>query len=103
MPARFITIQDRTTRSFVLPRSLGGAHVLSLPLHPLTRELIEHQLAPLGAKLVVAESPAGERDLMAIDLLSDVWMATLVSWISGVEPDTSLVPKLESATRMLLA
>jgi signal transduction histidine kinase/CheY-like chemotaxis protein len=56
--ARFTTIQDRTTRSFVLPRTLGGAHLISLPLHPLTRELIEHQLAPLGAKLVIAESSA---------------------------------------------
>jgi signal transduction histidine kinase/CheY-like chemotaxis protein len=55
---RFTTVQDRTTRSFVLPRTLGGAHLLSMPLHPLTRELIEHQLAPLGAKIVIAESSA---------------------------------------------
>jgi signal transduction histidine kinase/CheY-like chemotaxis protein len=53
--ARFTTVQDRTTRSFLLPRSLSGAHILSTSLYPLTRELIEHQLSPLGAKVVVAE------------------------------------------------
>jgi two-component system, sensor histidine kinase and response regulator len=56
--ARFTTVQDRTTRSFLLPRSLSGAHILSMPLYPLTRELIEHQLSPLGAKVVVAEDHA---------------------------------------------
>ena len=40
--------------------------------------------------------------MMSIDLLSDVWMAALVGWISGVEPAASLVPKLETATRVLL-
>jgi signal transduction histidine kinase/CheY-like chemotaxis protein len=53
--ARFTTVQDRTTRSFVLPRSLSGAHILSMPLYSLTHELIEHQLSPLGAKVVVAD------------------------------------------------
>ncbi len=40
--------------------------------------------------------------MMSIDLLSDVWMAALVGWISGVEPPTAVVPKLETATRVLL-
>lgn len=42
------------------------------------------------------------RDVLAIDLLSDIWLAALVSWISGVEPASSVVRKLEDATRMLL-
>lgn len=45
----------------------------------------------------------GEADLMRMDLLSDVWFASLVSWISGVEDAEDLVPKLERATRELLA
>lgn len=65
----------------------------------LMRRIISDALGVDG----VAEGEAGQRDLMAIDLLSDVWMATLVSWISGVEPDTSIVTKLEVATRLLLA
>ena len=40
--------------------------------------------------------------MLTIDLLSDIWLAALVSWISGVEPVGSLVPKLENATRVLL-
>lgn len=39
----------------------------------------------------------------SIDLLSDVWMAALVSWISGVETPDGLVQKLETASRRLLA
>ncbi len=45
---------------------------------------------------------AGDDIIQSIDLLSDVWMAALVGWISGVEPPTALVPKLETATRVLL-
>ena len=41
-------------------------------------------------------------DPLHIDLLSDVWFASLVSWISGVEVADDLVPKLERATRALL-
>ena len=45
---------------------------------------------------------ADEDLVLTIDLLSDVWFAALVSWISGVEPASSLVPKLSDATRVLL-
>ncbi len=64
----------------------------------LMRRIISDALGVDGA----ADGEAGERDLMSIDLLSDVWLAALVSWISGVEPQGSLDPKLESATRILL-
>jgi TetR/AcrR family transcriptional regulator, cholesterol catabolism regulator len=59
----------------------------------------------LGAELVGADASAteAEPEVLAIDLLSDVWLAALVSWISGVEPPSSVMPKLERATRLLLA
>ncbi len=38
----------------------------------------------------------------SIDLLSDVWMAALVSWISGVHASEGIVAKLETASRRLL-
>jgi TetR/AcrR family transcriptional regulator, cholesterol catabolism regulator len=41
-------------------------------------------------------------EVLSIDLLSDVWFAALVSWITGVEPSASLGPKLSDATRVLL-
>jgi AcrR family transcriptional regulator len=71
----------------------------------------------------VAPAVAGVRDLMrriitdalglgtpqgehidpqeAIDLLTDVWLASLVSWITGIEPPERLVEKLSGAARFL--
>ena len=49
-----------------------------------------------------AAGDAGGRDVLAIDLLSDVWLAALVSWISGVESAATVIRKLEDATRGLL-
>ncbi|KLR60826.1 transcriptional regulator, TetR family [Actinobacteria bacterium IMCC26207] len=64
----------------------------------LMRRIISDALGPEG--MANGEDP--ERELMRIDLLSDVWLAALVSWISGVEPDTSVMPKLERASQLLL-
>ncbi len=47
-------------------------------------------------------APTAAQRVLEIDLLGDVWLASLVSWISGVEPASSVVAKLESATRVLL-
>lgn len=41
-------------------------------------------------------------EVVAIDLLSDIWLATLVSWISGTEEVDSIVPRLTLATNLLL-
>lgn len=59
----------------------------------------------LGAELPEpgASAAGATPEVLAIDLLNDVWLAALVSWISGVEPASSVVPKLERATRLLLA
>lgn len=64
----------------------------------LMRRIISDALGPEG----MANGEDHERELMRIDLLSDVWLAALVSWISGVEPDTSVMPKLERASQLLL-
>lgn len=64
----------------------------------LMRRIISDALGPEG----MANGEDFERELMRIDLLSDVWLAALVSWISGVEPDTSVMPKLERASQLLL-
>ena len=64
----------------------------------LMRRIISDALGPEG----MANGEDLERELMRIDLLSDVWLAALVSWISGVEPDTSVMPKLERASQLLL-
>ncbi|MDB4972845.1 MAG: putative Histidine kinase [Myxococcaceae bacterium] len=62
--ARFGTAPEQTTGTFFLPRSLSGAQLLALPQHVLTREVLEHQLAPFGAQMYVASSVAdAERKL----------------------------------------
>ncbi|UDY37802.1 TetR family transcriptional regulator [Dermatobacter hominis] len=45
---------------------------------------------------------AEDGDVLAIDLLSDVWLAALVSWISGVQEPAQVIAKLEDATEVLL-
>jgi TetR/AcrR family transcriptional regulator, cholesterol catabolism regulator len=45
---------------------------------------------------------ADRKQVHTIDLLSDVWFAALVSWITGVEPAPALIPKLSDATRVIL-
>lgn len=67
------------------------------------RRIISDALGVDGAMHRPAEEGVEpHRDVLAIDLLSDIWLAALVSWISGVEPASSVVRKLEDATRMLL-
>ncbi|HEY6881311.1 MAG TPA: response regulator, partial [Polyangiales bacterium] len=62
-----------TTGSFFLPRALSGARMLALPLHPLTREVLQHELAPFGAHVEVAHSRSDAerrlRDQGGYDLL----------------------------------
>ncbi len=65
----------------------------------LMRRIISDALGADG--MAIDEDP--EQVLMRIDLLSDVWLAALVSWISGVEPDTSVMLKLQLASKLLLS
>jgi signal transduction histidine kinase/CheY-like chemotaxis protein len=71
--ARFGTAPDHTTGSFFLPRALSGARMLALPLHALTREVLQYELAPFGAHIEMAHSHADAerrlRDQGGYDLL----------------------------------
>ncbi len=75
--ARFGTAPDHTTGSFFLPRALSGARMLALPLNGLTREVLQHELAPFGAHIEIAHSRSdaerrlrdqGGFDLMIVEL-----------------------------------
>ncbi len=50
----------------------------------------------------LGEEPQNDDRVLAIDLLSDVWLAVLVSWISGTEPQSYVIQRLNAATRVLL-
>jgi TetR/AcrR family transcriptional regulator, cholesterol catabolism regulator len=67
-----------------------------------TRSLMRRIISDaLGTEPAEPDDPT-DRSVLTIDLLSDVWLAALVSWITGVEPASSLAPKLSDATRVLL-
>jgi hypothetical protein len=68
-----------------------------------TRVLMQRIISDaLGAGDLGDEPALDDGLVMSIDLLSAVWMSALVEWISGVTPASAVVPKLESATRVLL-
>jgi two-component system, sensor histidine kinase and response regulator len=94
--ARMITVQDRTTGSFLLPRALSGAHIVSLPLHPLTREIVEQQLAPFGAKVVIAEDLEQLAELLAQSRSFDAALVELPLGI-GEKAAETLVAALAAA------
>ncbi|HKY14191.1 MAG TPA: TetR family transcriptional regulator [Microthrixaceae bacterium] len=43
-----------------------------------------------------------ERDQLVGEILEEVWLSALISWISGVDHAASVTRKLEDATRLLL-
>jgi hypothetical protein len=43
-----------------------------------------------------------DRDLLVAEILEEVWLSALVSWISGVDDAASVPRKLEDAARLLL-
>lgn len=61
----------------------------------LMRQIVSSALDPSGQ--VVAERDRS----VEIELLTDVWLAALVAWISKVADDDSLMPKLEAAAHVL--
>lgn len=82
-------------------RALVSGNEVIAPAVKETRSLMRRIISDaLGVE--PTDENGSEHEVLAIDLLSDVWLAALVSWITGVEPADSLVPKLSAATRMLL-
>jgi len=43
-----------------------------------------------------------ERHELVAEILEEVWLSALVGWISGVQPASSVIRKLEAATYLLL-
>ena len=85
-------------------RALVSGNQDIAPAVTQTRVLMRRIISDaLGASSNGTDPGADDDELvMSIDLLSAVWMSALVEWISGVTPASAVVPKLESATRVLL-
>jgi len=95
-------LQRQPQVTVAMIRALVSGNTEIAPAVADTRELMRRIISDALEVDAAPEGSAGERDVLTIDLLSDIWLAALVSWISGVEPVGALVPKLENATRVLL-
>ncbi len=68
---------------------------------PAVRQVREAMRAIiLGA---IGPDEVTERHELVAELLEEVWLSALVAWISGVQPASSVIRKLEAATHLLLA
>lgn len=84
-------------------RALVSGNEDIAPAVAQTRVLMRRIISDaLGVEADATADAGSDELMMSIDLLSDVWMAALVAWITGVAPPSALVPKLETATRVLL-
>jgi AcrR family transcriptional regulator len=96
-------LQREPQVTIAMIRALVSGNQDIAPAVTQTRVLMRRIISDaLGAEADAAADAADDGLMMSIDLLSDVWMAALVGWISGVEPAGAVAPKLETATRVLL-
>ena len=67
---------------------------------PVVRE-VRDLMAGIILAAIDTDEPT-EKEQLVTEILQEVWLSSLVAWISGVEPTTSVNRKLEAATRLLL-
>ena len=65
---------------------------------PAVRQVRESMRSIILAAIGDGTSP---RDEVVAEILEEVWLSALVSWISGVDSPQSVVRKLHDATRLL--
>jgi TetR/AcrR family transcriptional regulator, cholesterol catabolism regulator len=95
-------LQKQPQVTVAMIRALVAGNQEVAPVVAANRDVMRRIIADaLGHDPAAAGAVEG-RDVLAIDLLSDVWLAALVSWISGVESAGTVIRKLEDATRVLL-
>lgn len=95
-------LQKQPQVTVAMIRALVAGNQDVAPVVSANRDVMRRIIADALGHDVAADGAAGGRDVLAIDLLSDVWLAALVSWISGVESGATVIRKLEDATRVLL-
>lgn len=92
-------LQRRPLATFATVRALVSGNTEIAPAvnetFELMRRIVSSALDPGGL------SPDEGDHTLRIELLTDVWLAALVAWISKVVDEDSLMPKLEAAARVL--
>lgn len=66
---------------------------------PVVRE-VRDLMTGIIVSALDSEQPS-ERELLVTEILSEVWLSSLVAWISGVEPASSVDRKMEAAVQLL--
>jgi len=95
-------LQKQPQVTVAMIRALVAGNQDVAPVVAANRDVMRRIISDALGHHLAARGEAGGRDVLAIDLLSDVWLAALVSWISGVESGATVIRKLEDATRVLL-
>ncbi|MGI9576921.1 MAG: TetR family transcriptional regulator [Microthrixaceae bacterium] len=63
---------------------------------------VRDEMRRIIADALVEDGPPDADRLLRMDLLSDVWLASVVSWISGSAEVDSVVPRLQDAAQVIL-
>lgn len=93
-------LQRQPNVTIAMIRALVAGNTDVAPVVGAIREVMRRIIADaLGD---AGRDPLHHTVVPAIDLLSDVWLAALVSWISGVQTAPEVIAKLEEATEVLL-
>ena len=93
---RALQAQPEVTTAMI--RALVSGNTDIAPVVASVRE----EMRRIIADALVGEGPPDEDRLLRIDLLSDVWLAAVVSWISGSADVDSVVPRLRDAAGVIL-
>jgi AcrR family transcriptional regulator len=63
---------------------------------------VRDEMRRIISDALLEDDPDDAERLLRIDLLSDVWLAAVVSWITGSAGIESVVPRMGDATRVIL-
>jgi AcrR family transcriptional regulator len=101
---RLVDVLRRASHSLQSQRNFTLAVVRALAsgdetVAPAVREV---RVAMRDIILGAIGGEPSERDHVVAEILEEVWLSALVSWISGVDDAASVPRKLEDAARMLL-
>ena len=102
--ARVSDVVKRATKSLQRDKQATGAMVKALvAAEPRAAELVREVSTLLTEIITHAARPGApsERDATAARVLQQVWLASLVGWIGGVDTPGKVNEDLETATRLL--
>jgi AcrR family transcriptional regulator len=114
-PDRVMQVLDRATRTLqrdpLLTEALTRAHMfadatvateISLVGRHVTRMLMTAMRAPGGAGAGAAASEPTEEEVAITKVIGDVWLVSLVQWVTGRASTDDVARSMEVAVRLLL-